>query len=82
MKIVGNRSSATSEKYREWDVAGRDITPNPTIYPECPTCGCPYILRLSFLIAGGTEWVWQRDCKHRVEPTVVSRALAGDYRRD
>ena len=53
-----------------------DVTPDPLSWPECPTCHTAYVLRLAHLIAGGHTWVWQRDCKHKVEPKLNNDASA------
>jgi hypothetical protein len=52
-----------------------DITPDPVSWPECPTCGVPYVLRHAMRLGVGHTWVWQRDCKHKVEPILNSQAV-------
>lgn len=38
------------------------------IVPVCATCRVPYVLRVSMVLTDGgrREWLYQRDCKHRV----------------
>lgn len=52
-----------------------DITPDPLSWPECPTCGTPYVLRHA-LTETQRPWVWQRDCKHKAEPKLNPGVLA------
>lgn len=48
-------------------------------YPICSECKAPWVLRLCFLIMpdGGSQWLWQRDCKHKRAVPVTNSA----YRR-
>lgn len=53
-----------------------DVQPNPTVWPECSECGVAWVLRRAFTLTQGTMWVWQRDCKHKVEPILNPGALS------
>ena len=54
---------------------GKDVTPQPLVWPVCPTCSTPWALRRPVLVLRqddenglhdeGTRWVFTRDCKHR-----------------
>jgi hypothetical protein len=44
--------------------------PKVKAYPECSECFAPYVLRRAFTFSakgggGRSEWIWQRDCKHK-----------------
>lgn len=51
------------------------IDPQPRVYPKCPECDTPWVLRHAVnLFTGDGAWVWQRDCKHgrrKPEPVLV-----------
>lgn len=35
--------------------------------PLCPTCATPFVLRVAFTFGDGKrEWLYQRDCKHKI----------------
>jgi hypothetical protein len=59
-----------------------ELNPQPKVYPVCsyPDCRVPYVLRRAMRLDTTTglrsEWVWQRDCKHKKAPP----ELGGDER--
>ena len=55
-------------------VANTALNPQPTSCPYCSECGIDYVLRRAIVFNAKpgsrsmtihSEWVWQRDCKHR-----------------
>lgn len=65
-------------------MAKSDLNPQPRAWPCCSTCNTAYVLRraLVFAVAKSkrstlaSEWIWQRDCKHRTSAAKVARAGA------
>lgn len=57
--------------------------PDPEAWPRCSECKIDYVLRRAVVFGVGrdgsrsmtiaTQWVWQRDCKHRRANTEVAR---------
>lgn len=45
----------------------------PTLWPECPTCGEAWLYRraMSFT-TGGYLWCWMRGCKHKVSAVLMT----------
>ena len=54
-----------------------NLNPQPRAWPRCSECKTAYVLRLALMFDSRTrtmssEWMWQRDCKHRkAEPEVA-----------
>lgn len=50
--------------------------PKVLVYPQCPECNVPYVLRKSIVFAINKseladEWLWQRDCNHKKVTPIV-----------
>lgn len=57
--------------------------PKPKAWPQCSECKTAYVLRRAIVFSGrngsrrmhiSTEWVWQRDCKHRKAAPEVAKS--------
>jgi hypothetical protein len=57
-------------------VTEADANPQPPIWPQCPTCETPWVLRRAYVLgkpATEFKWIWQRDCKHKAMGVIATK---------